>query len=74
MLAVKEREMTVRTRLSEIMQERQITRRELSLKTRIDERTLQRWEENRINRADFPTIDKLCEALDCEPGDLIVRD
>lgn len=73
MFDVREVEMAVRNRLAEVMQERGVTRKELSLKTRINERTLERWEQDRINRADFYTIDKLCEVLDCEPGDLIVR-
>lgn len=74
MLDVKEREMPVRNRLAAIMHARGVTRKELSLKTRINERTLKSWEEDRINRADFPTIEKLCRALDCKPGDLIVLD
>jgi putative transcriptional regulator len=67
--------MPVRNRLSELLVERKMTLAELQKKVgRVDMRTLKRWQDNQIDRADFPILEKLCKALDCKPGDLIVLD
>lgn len=34
---------------------------------------LRLWNSKNVKQIDTDVIDKLCEVLDCEPGDLIVR-
>ena len=34
--------------------------------------TAERWIKNDVTRADFPILEKWCEYLDCEVGDILV--
>ena len=36
--------------------------------------TILRWKKNQLDRADFSTLDRLCEYFDCEVGDVLERE
>lgn len=65
--------MTIQYRLREMLAARKMTLRELSRRTGIATSTLTAINTNKTVRIDNATLDKLCVALDCQPGDLIVR-
>jgi DNA-binding Xre family transcriptional regulator len=31
-----------------------------------------KWLKNRIDRADFPVLEKWCRYLECQPGDILI--
>ena len=39
----------------------------------VQPRTISSWMKGHVERTHFGVLDKICEYLDCEPGDLIVR-
>jgi putative transcriptional regulator len=72
-------QMTVTNRFAVLLAEkgmrerRKISIAEVSRKTGIAQRTLQKWASNRIDRYETPVIDALCKYFACSPGDLIIR-
>jgi putative transcriptional regulator len=50
-----------------------ITVRDLAAKAELSPSVVSGLMTNRIARVDFTTLDKLCSALDCQPGDLLER-
>ena len=52
---------------------RTITYEDIQAATGIAPSTLSRWSRNRITKFDSETLDSLCEYLDCELCDLLVR-
>lgn len=65
--------MPIRNRLKALMDEREINRTELHFRTRLDKRTIAKWEKNQVKSFEPDVIEALCKALGCEPGDLLVR-
>lgn len=63
--------MRVVWRLDRVMAERGITLNDLAEKVGITPVNLSRIKTNKSNAARFSTLGALCEALDCDPGDLI---
>lgn len=57
--------------LDRLMSERNISLNELSEKVGITNVNLSRLKNNKVSAIRFSTLEKLCEVLDCEPGDLI---
>lgn len=39
----------------------------------VQPRTISNWMKARIERTHFGALEKICDYLDCEPGDLIVK-
>ena len=63
----------IRFRLSEILEERQQTVYWLWKETGIRYATVWQMNKGKIARLSLDTLDRICEALECEPGDLLVR-
>lgn len=64
----------IRIKISTLLGEKKMTQSELARKTGIRKATINElyWELNESIKLD--TIDKICEALDCEISDLLVRE
>lgn len=60
-------------RLKEIRNMRELSQNQLAVKINMSPTNLQRYEQGRVRSIPFETLELFCEALDCEPGDLIVR-
>ncbi len=60
----------MKVRLAEILKERGLTQMDFVKMSGLSEGTISRWYGSRV---DLSTIEKMCNALDIEPGDLLVR-
>jgi len=58
-------------KLKELLDERNLTRYWLSVKIGIKYQTIDGYYKNKVVRYDSYILNKICEALDCTPGDLI---
>jgi len=63
--------MTIVLRLDRVMADRKITLNELSEKVGIANVNLSRIKTSKISAIRFSTLDAICEALDCQPGDIL---
>ena len=63
----------VRFRLRRLLEKAGISQGELSRRSGISLSTVNRIATNSTTRVDLETLDRLSEALGCEPGDLIRR-
>lgn len=76
-------ETMVRSRLKLLLSERNterlrsgqepLTIRELAELADLSPSVISGLTANRVARIDFTTLDKICKALDCQPGDILVR-
>lgn len=64
----------IRIRLAALMAERGISGAELAEKVGIHANNLSRIKNGHIEGFKLATLDALCEALECQPGDLLVRE
>ena len=62
----------IKSRLDIIMAERRVTGRELSKAVGITEQNLSLLRNGKVKGVRFGTLSKICEVLDCQPGDLLV--
>jgi putative transcriptional regulator len=62
----------IKSRLAVLMAEKGIRLNELSEKTGISETNLSLLKNNHVKAIRFSTLIELCQALDCQPGDLFV--
>ncbi len=62
----------IKSRLDIIMAERRVTGRELSKAVGITEQNLSLLRNGKVKGVRFGTLSKICELLDCQPGDLLV--
>jgi putative transcriptional regulator len=62
---------TIRVRLDELLSQRGMTLTELSAKVDLTLANLSILKNGRARAIRFTTMAKLCEALDCQPGDLL---
>lgn len=51
----------------------QINMMEVQRDTGLNYITVSKWIKGQVDRADFATLDKWCEYLDCEVGDILIR-
>ncbi len=58
-------------RLDRWMVERKISLQELAERVGITQANLSKIKNNKVNAIRFSTLNKLCEVLDCQPGDLL---
>lgn len=65
---------TIRITLAEMLEKRSMTLVELSRRTGIATVNLSAIKNNHAKAIRFTTLEAICEALDCEPRDLISRD
>lgn len=63
--------MTIRCRLDELMRERKLTAKQLSEITGITEAAISEYRTNKNTRFSRQTLNTLCEALKCTPGELL---
>lgn len=64
--------MVIRYRLDELLKARHMTANQLSRASGIAASTLSAIRTNQAERLDRTTIERICKALQCTPGDLIV--
>ena len=60
-------------KVSTMIGARRMTVAEVAKKAGISYEAINRLYDATSKRMDFDTLDKLCEVLDCQPGDLFVR-
>ncbi len=63
--------MSVKLTLDKILEERQISRYEVSVKTGIRYQIIDNYYKNKVIRYDSYILDKLCSCLNCQISDLI---
>ena len=63
----------IELRLRELRQAKGMTQVELAERTGIDQGALSRIENGKTRAMDFDVMARLCDALGCDPGDLIER-
>lgn len=59
-------------RLDRLMVERKMSLNELAERVGITNVNLSKIKNNRVNAIRFSTLEAICEALDCTPGDILV--
>jgi putative transcriptional regulator len=63
----------IKLRLNEILEERRQTLYWLWKRTGVRWATIWQMGNGEIARLNLDTLDRICEALECQPGDLLVR-
>ena len=63
--------MPIRFRVAELLDERHMTQTELQLATQLAYSTISDFYHNKVRRIDIGTLEKLCDALACSPGDIL---
>ena len=61
----------IKVRLDVIMAERRVTGRELAATVGITEQNLSLLRNSKVKGVRFGTLSKICEVLECQPGDLL---
>ncbi|MHC4636091.1 MAG: helix-turn-helix domain-containing protein [Planctomycetota bacterium] len=61
----------IRLRLDYMLVERKMMLKDLSAKTGIAMNNLSIWKTNQARSLRLSTLNKICKALDCNPGDLL---
>ena len=64
----------IKLTLNELLERAEMTAYRLAQLTGIHETQIGKLKNGKAKGITFETLDKLCEALDCEPGDLLVRE
>ena len=64
--------MPIQTRLDVVMAQRRITGKELAARIGITEQNLSLLRTGKVRGVRFSTLAKLCAALECQPGELLV--
>jgi putative transcriptional regulator len=64
----------VRFRLEEVLDDREMSQTELSRLSGVSLVTVNAIKQNRTRQVSLETLDKLCGALKCEPGELLARE
>lgn len=65
--------MPVEIRLKQVRESRELSQYELAKLTEMSPQNIQKLEQGRAKGIQFDTLEKLCEALNCEIQDLLVR-
>ena len=63
----------IKFRLNEVLEEREQTLYWLWKQTGIRYATIWQMGKGEVARLNMDTLDRVCEALECQPGDLLVR-
>lgn len=61
----------ITVKLDYVMADRKVSNKDLAKAVDITEVNLSRIKTEKVTSIRFSTLDKLCEALECEPGDLL---
>lgn len=62
---------TIRLRLSEIMEEKNVSMNQLSFRTEMQRTQLRNYRDNKIQRLDIDILLRLCYVLECDLHDLL---
>ena len=63
--------MIIEVRIDELLEEKERSFYWLSKQTRISHTTLWRLKKGKALGINFVTLEKICQALECEPGDIL---
>lgn len=63
----------IKIHLSRILGERRITQRRLAEMADVRPNSVNMIYNEKAQRIDLDVLDKICKALDCQPGDLLER-
>lgn len=66
--------MPVRIRLDEVLAARHLKAKQVAAQIGVSETHLSLFRSGKVRGVRFSTLAKLCAALECQPGDLIVYD
>ena len=64
----------IRVRLDVVMAERNVTGRELAAAAGITEQNLSLLRNGKVKGVRFGTLSRICEFLECQPGDLLIHE
>jgi len=63
--------MTILVRLDVVLAKKKMKSKELAARVGITEANLSKFKSGSVKGVKFETLDKICEVLECQPGDLI---
>ncbi|GAA3916973.1 helix-turn-helix transcriptional regulator [Litoribacillus peritrichatus] len=66
--------MAIRIDLDVVMAQRKMRLKTLAQQVGITEQNLSVLKNGKAKAVRFSTLDKICEVLECQPGDILVRD
>ena len=66
--------MPIRVRLSVVMAERNVKSKDLAAFVGITESNLSLLKQGKVKGVRFATLEKICDFLDCEPGEILGRE
>jgi len=66
--------MAIITRLDEMLVKRKKSSRELAEYVGITEQNISLFKKGKVKGLRFSTLDKMCEFLECQPGDLLTHE
>ena len=66
--------MAIRVRLSIVMAERNVKSKDLAEFIGITESNLSLLKQGKVKGVRFDTLERICDYLDCEPGDILGRE
>ncbi len=66
--------MPIRVRLAVVMAERNVRSKDLAEFVGITESNLSLLKQGKVKGVRFETLEKICDFLDCEPGDILGRE
>jgi len=66
--------MMITIRLAELLEEQERTLYWLSKETGVRYATIWKISRGEVGRLGMDALERICEALDCQPGDLLVRE
>lgn len=61
----------IRISLDKLLESRQMSRYELAKRTGIQYQIIDNYYKNRVKRFDSYVLERICDALECTPGDII---
>lgn len=64
----------IRVRIRELREKRGWSQQQLGARANVRQATISELETGAIQRADFAVLDRLAQALDVEPGELLERE
>lgn len=65
--------MAVKIQLKQVREQKGLSQYELAQRTEMSPQNIQKLEQGRAKGVQFDTLDRLCNALDCEIQELLVR-
>lgn len=63
--------MTILVRLDIVLARKKMKSKDLAARVGITEANLSKLKSGRVKGVKFETLDKICDVLDCQPGDLL---